>query len=66
MLPTESFAHGSGRTLVRAEYGYPKGSPITNLLLQLSIQCLPQCNNHMRLTYDDVAPLTPENECLQG
>jgi hypothetical protein len=29
-LPTESFAHDSGRTLVRAEYGYLKGSPITN------------------------------------
>jgi hypothetical protein len=23
----ESFAHDSGRTLARAEYGYPKGSP---------------------------------------
>jgi hypothetical protein len=41
-LPIESFAHDSGRTLVRAEYGYPKGSQITNPL-QLSIQCLPQC-----------------------
>jgi hypothetical protein len=38
----ESFGHDSGRTLVRAEYGYPKGSPVTNLPLQLSIQCLPQ------------------------
>jgi hypothetical protein len=26
----ESLAHDSGRTLVRAEYGYPKGSPNTN------------------------------------
>jgi hypothetical protein len=29
-LPIESFAYDSGRTLVRAEYGYPKGSPYTN------------------------------------
>jgi hypothetical protein len=29
-LPVESFVHDSGRTLVRAEYGYPKGSPNTN------------------------------------
>jgi hypothetical protein len=28
--PIESFAHGSERTVVRAEYGYPKGSPYTN------------------------------------
>jgi hypothetical protein len=26
----ESLAHDSGRTLVRAEYGYPKGTPNTN------------------------------------
>jgi hypothetical protein len=26
-LELESFVPGSGRTLVRAEYGYPKGSP---------------------------------------
>jgi hypothetical protein len=26
----ESLAHDSGRTLVRAEYGYQKGSPNTN------------------------------------
>jgi hypothetical protein len=26
----EWIAHDSGRTLVRAEYGYPKGSPNTN------------------------------------
>jgi hypothetical protein len=26
----EDLAHDSGRTLVRAEYGYPKGSPNTN------------------------------------
>jgi hypothetical protein len=31
----ETFAHDSERTLVRVEYGYPKGSPITNLPLQL-------------------------------
>jgi hypothetical protein len=30
MLPIESFVHDSGRTLVRAEYCYPKGSPDTN------------------------------------
>jgi hypothetical protein len=30
MFPIESLAHDSGRTLVRAEYGYPKGSPNTN------------------------------------
>jgi hypothetical protein len=29
-LPIESSAHDSGRTLVRAEYGYLKGSPNTN------------------------------------
>jgi hypothetical protein len=29
-LPIESFVHDNGRTLVRAEYGYPKGSPNTN------------------------------------
>jgi hypothetical protein len=29
-FPTESLAHDSGRTLVSAEYGYPKGSPNTN------------------------------------
>jgi hypothetical protein len=29
-FPIESLAHDSGRTLVRAEYGYPKGSPNTN------------------------------------
>jgi hypothetical protein len=29
-LPTESFAHDSGPTLVCAEYSYPKGSPNTN------------------------------------
>jgi hypothetical protein len=29
-LPIESLAHDSGRTLVCAEYGYPKGSPNTN------------------------------------
>jgi hypothetical protein len=29
-LTLESLAHDSGRTLVRAEYGYPKGSPDTN------------------------------------
>jgi hypothetical protein len=28
-LSIESFVRDSGRTLVRAEYGYPKGSPIT-------------------------------------
>jgi hypothetical protein len=27
MFPVESLAHDSGCTLVRAEYGYPKGSP---------------------------------------
>jgi hypothetical protein len=26
-LPIEIFVHDSGRALVRAEYGYPKGSP---------------------------------------
>jgi hypothetical protein len=26
-LPAESVAHDSGRNLVRAEYGHPKGSP---------------------------------------
>jgi hypothetical protein len=29
-FPIESLAHDNGRTLVRAEYGYPKGSPNTN------------------------------------
>jgi hypothetical protein len=29
-FPIEILAHDSGRTLVRAEYGYPKGSPDTN------------------------------------
>jgi hypothetical protein len=29
-FPIESLAHDSGRTLVCAEYGYPKGSPNTN------------------------------------
>jgi hypothetical protein len=29
-FPIEILAHDSGRTLVRAEYGYPKGSPNTN------------------------------------
>jgi hypothetical protein len=29
-FPIESLAHDSGRTSVRAEYGYPKGSPNTN------------------------------------
>jgi hypothetical protein len=29
-FPIESFAYDSGRALVRAEYGYPKGSPNTN------------------------------------
>jgi hypothetical protein len=46
-LPIESFAHDSERTLVRAEYGYPKGSPYSNSSsrnpsLQLSIQSSPQ------------------------
>jgi hypothetical protein len=27
----EDLAHDSGRALVRAEYGYPKGSPNTNI-----------------------------------
>jgi hypothetical protein len=30
MFPVEDLAHDSGRTLVRAEYGYQKGSPNTN------------------------------------
>jgi hypothetical protein len=30
MFPVEDLAHDSGRTLVRAEYGYPKGSPNTD------------------------------------
>jgi hypothetical protein len=43
----ESFAHDSGRNSVRAEYGYPKGSPNTNSYrrqppLQLSIQRTPK------------------------
>jgi hypothetical protein len=29
-LPIQSFAHDSGRTFVRAKYGYPKGSPNAN------------------------------------
>jgi hypothetical protein len=29
-FPIDSLAHDSGRALVRAEYGYPKGSPNTN------------------------------------
>jgi hypothetical protein len=29
-FPTESLAHGSGRTLVRAEYGHSKESQNTN------------------------------------
>jgi hypothetical protein len=29
-LAIESLAHDSGRTLICAEYGYPKGSPNTN------------------------------------
>jgi hypothetical protein len=29
-FPVEDLAHDSGRNLVRAEYGYPKGSPNTN------------------------------------
>jgi hypothetical protein len=29
-FPAESLAHDSGRTLVRDEYGYLKGSPNTN------------------------------------
>jgi hypothetical protein len=46
-IPNESLAHDSGRILVCAEYGYPKGSQITNISrrnppLQLSIQCSPQ------------------------
>jgi hypothetical protein len=46
-FPIESLAHDSGRTSVRAECGYPKGSPNTdsyrrNLPLQLSMQCSPQ------------------------
>jgi hypothetical protein len=46
-FPIESLAHDSGRTLVCAEYGYPKGSPNTNSYrrnppVQLSIQCSPQ------------------------
>jgi hypothetical protein len=44
-LPIESFAHDSGCTLVHAKYGYPKGSPITNPPLQLSIQC-----SHQRIS----------------
>jgi hypothetical protein len=30
MFPLENLVHDSGRTLVRVEYGYPKGSPYTN------------------------------------
>jgi hypothetical protein len=29
-FPVEDLAHDSGRTLVRAKYGYPKESPNTN------------------------------------
>jgi hypothetical protein len=29
-FPVEDLEHDSGRTLVSAEYGYPKGSPDTN------------------------------------
>jgi hypothetical protein len=29
-LPVENLAHDSGRILVRSEYGYLKGIPITN------------------------------------
>jgi hypothetical protein len=29
-FPVEDLGHDSGRTLVRAEYGYPKGFPGTN------------------------------------
>jgi hypothetical protein len=46
-LSIERFAHDSGRTLARVEYGCPKGSPNSkiyrrNPTLQLSIQCSPQ------------------------
>jgi hypothetical protein len=46
-FPIESLVHNSGRTSVRAEYGYRKGFPHTNSYrwnspLQLSIQCSPQ------------------------
>jgi hypothetical protein len=30
LFRSKSFAYDSGRTLVRAEYGYPKESPNTN------------------------------------
>jgi hypothetical protein len=30
-FPVYGFAHDCRRTLVRAEYGYPKGSPNTNI-----------------------------------
>jgi hypothetical protein len=30
VFPVKNLAHDSGRTLVRAEYGYPKGSPNNN------------------------------------
>jgi hypothetical protein len=36
----ESLARVSGRTLVRAEYGYPKGSPNTNSFFYLIIAFL--------------------------
>jgi hypothetical protein len=43
----ESLSHDSGRTLVRAEYGYPKGSPKPTVKEEIrrysSIQCSPQC-----------------------
>jgi hypothetical protein len=31
-FPVEGLAHDGGRALVRAEYGYPKGSPDTKEL----------------------------------
>jgi hypothetical protein len=33
-LPIKSFVHDSGLILARAKYGYPKGSPNTNIYLQ--------------------------------
>jgi hypothetical protein len=49
-FPVEDLAHVSRRTSVRADYGYPKGSPNTNSWrrnppLQLSIQFSPQCTS---------------------
>jgi hypothetical protein len=35
-FPAEDLEHDSGRTLVRAEYGYPKGSP--NITVKEEIQ----------------------------